>query len=271
MTSPATIGGTVPTDRMAGHWLLARMGKRILRPGGRELTGRLLGALEIGPGDDVIEIAPGLGSTTAAVLAANPATYVGIDRDPAAADRTSALLDGPHRTIVEASAASTGLADASADVVFGEAYLTMQGAKQKDRILAELARISRPGARLGLHEVAFAPDDVTEADAERAAHDLQSTIKVNVTPLTIAGWRKLLDEAGFDVSHCSTAPLHLLEPRRLVADEGITGAARFVANVIKDKPARERVMSMRKAMRDNAEHLQAVTLTAIRRSDEAPS
>ena len=25
-------------DKMPGHWLMARMGKRVLRPGGRELT-----------------------------------------------------------------------------------------------------------------------------------------------------------------------------------------------------------------------------------------
>ncbi|MCB9402880.1 MAG: class I SAM-dependent methyltransferase [Microthrixaceae bacterium] len=264
-------GAGLAADRVAGHWLLARLGKRVLRPGGRELTQKMLDALAVSPRDDVVELAPGMGITTSQVLAANPASYVGVDRDEVVVERMTSQMNGSSRRAVNGSASDTGLPDRCADVVFGEAYLTMQGAKQKNRILAELARISRPGARLGLHEVAFAPDDVTEADAERAAHDLQSTIKVNVTPLTIAGWRKLLDEAGFDVSHCSTAPLHLLEPRRLVADEGITGAARFVANVIKDKPARERVMSMRKAMRDNAEHLQAVTMTAIRRSDEAPS
>ena len=26
------------TTKMPGHWLLARLGKRVLRPGGRELT-----------------------------------------------------------------------------------------------------------------------------------------------------------------------------------------------------------------------------------------
>jgi hypothetical protein len=29
-------------DRMQGHWLLARLGKRMLRPGGAELTRELL-------------------------------------------------------------------------------------------------------------------------------------------------------------------------------------------------------------------------------------
>jgi len=51
-----------------GHWVLAQMGKKVLRPGGRELTARLIVALEINPADDVVEFAPGLGHTAALAL-----------------------------------------------------------------------------------------------------------------------------------------------------------------------------------------------------------
>jgi len=49
--------GTLPEEdkdvtRMQGHWLLARMGKRVLRPGGLELTHRLLERLDIGTTDN---------------------------------------------------------------------------------------------------------------------------------------------------------------------------------------------------------------------------
>src|SRR4051794_26597211 len=53
-------GETLKTDKMPGHWLLARLGKRVLRPGGRQLTHRMIEALNIGPSDAVIEFAPGL-------------------------------------------------------------------------------------------------------------------------------------------------------------------------------------------------------------------
>lgn len=43
-------------DKMPGHWLLARMGKPVLRPGGRELTEEMLRQVEIGPSDDVVEL-----------------------------------------------------------------------------------------------------------------------------------------------------------------------------------------------------------------------
>ncbi len=258
-------GAELRADRMPGHWLLARLGKRVLRPGGRELTTQLLGALDIGPADHVVELAPGLGSTTELVLARNPASYLGVDRDPVSARRVGSALSGPHRRVIQASASETGEPGASADVVFGEAYLTMQPAAAKERILSELARITRPGGRLGIHEIALLPDDLPAAEAEAICKDLAGQIHVNVSPLTVSGWAALIEGAGFEVRQRFAAPLHLLEPRRLVADEGLWGALRFAGRVAKDGDARRRVLGMRAAMRRNAAHLQACSLVAIRR------
>jgi len=259
-----TIGGlAVPVDRMPGHWVLARLGKRVLRPGGRELTDRLLAGLAIGPGDDVVELAPGLGSTTKLVLAADPRSYTGVDRDPAAARRVADAIAGPGRRVVEASATDTGLDDDSADVAFGEAYLTMQPDRQKREVAAELARIVRPGGRIALHEVAFAGALDPEA-VEAIRHDMSGSIKVNVSPLTEDGWAELVEAAGFRVVDRWSRPLRLLEPKRLLADEGVVGFARFALNVARRPDARRRVRAMRATMRRHAEHLRGFGLVAER-------
>jgi SAM-dependent methyltransferase len=268
MNEPVDVlpGDALTDDRIPGHWLLARLGKRVLRPGGRELTARLLAALAIDSSDHVIELAPGLGATTELVLACKPASYVGVDRDPVASARVALLSAGPNRSVVHASAANTGLEDASADIAFGEAYLTMQPTSQKQRIMGELARIVRPGGRIGIHEIAFRPDTLDAATREEITHDLTGTIKVNVSPLSIADWTTLLDDAGFDVRVCETAPLHLLEPRRLVADEGVRGALTFASRVARRPRARARVLAMRSAMRKHRDCLQACALVATRRA-----
>ncbi len=54
------------------------------------------------------------------------------------------------------------LSDASADVVIGEAMLTMQGNAAKHTIVAEAARVLRPGGRYAIHEPALVPDDAAE-------------------------------------------------------------------------------------------------------------
>ena len=101
-------GQTVPVERMPGHWLLARLGKRVLRPGGRELTVRMLESLAISSTDDVVELAPGLGSTTELVLARQPASYIGVDRDPVSAERIATVVAGHAHAVIEGTAADTG-------------------------------------------------------------------------------------------------------------------------------------------------------------------
>ena len=72
ISDPAAPGAGLQLSRMPGHWLLARMGKRVLRPGGVELTRQMLDALDIGASDDVVEFAPGLGLTARAALEREP-------------------------------------------------------------------------------------------------------------------------------------------------------------------------------------------------------
>ena len=42
-------GEELKAEKMPGHWLLARLGKRVLRPGGRQLTQGMIEALNIQP------------------------------------------------------------------------------------------------------------------------------------------------------------------------------------------------------------------------------
>ena len=73
-------------EDVAGHWLLARLGKRVLRPGGAAMTTQLLGDAGV-TGADVVELAPGLGRTAAQIVAGRPRSYVGVDADQDAARR----------------------------------------------------------------------------------------------------------------------------------------------------------------------------------------
>ena len=60
------------------------------------------------------------------------------------------------------------------------------------------------------------------------------------------------------------APMRLLEPTRLVRDEGVGGALRFVWNLLRDSEARERVLEMRSVFRRQRKQLGAVAITAIK-------
>jgi SAM-dependent methyltransferase len=250
------------TEKMPGHWVLASMGKRVLRPGGLELTHWMLDGLAISSSDDVVEFAPGLGVTARLTLAHNPHNYTAIERDRNAAATVERYLTGDNRRCIVGSAEATSLPDACASVVYGEAMLSMQVPTAKARIVAEAARLLRPGGRYGIHELCMVPDDVSQSIRDAIQRDLSHDIHVGVRPLTISEWRETLSNAGFhEIAH-RTVPMHLLEPRRLVKDEGLWGALRFALNVATHPAARKRVLSMRSVFRKFARNLAAVSFIA---------
>jgi len=143
--TPNVPGTDRPAEKAAGHWLLAQLGKKVLRPGGRETTNWLL-RRALGGQIDVVEFAPGLGITALEIVKRSPKTYTGVDLDPKAAEIVRGRIgDNPNYTVVNAGAQETGLPDSSYDVVVGEAMLTMQTDKHKLEIRREAAR-TRPRA-----------------------------------------------------------------------------------------------------------------------------
>lgn len=249
--------------RLQGHWVLARLGKRVLRPGGIELTRRLITAAAPSPSDRIVEFGPGVGRTAEMLLSVHPASYCGVDPNPNGVPQLEKVLAGhPEARLVVASAQDTGLPAGEADLVVGEAMLTMQPEHTKRAIVAEAARLLAPGGRYAIHELSLTPDDCPEQVAVDVSRALSRGIKVGARPLTLPGWVALLEDAGLVVEWTSTNPMHLLEPRRLVSDEGLGGAARFLFNLARDHEARQRVLTMRKTFRANAGHLASVALLA---------
>ena len=231
--------------RMQGHWLLAKLGKRILRPGGRALTAKLLEQAKPSGDDDIVELGPGVGATAEVLLRANPRSYRGVDPNPEGRDAVKNILKKhPRADYVVADARETGLEDACADLVVGEAMLTIQDDAGKNAIVAEAARLLRPGGRYAIHEMAWLPDH-TDEERETARRELSRVIKVGARPLTLEGWKELLATHGLEAEWHDRAPLHLLEPRRIVSDEGLWGALRFWNNARRLPGASDRLKAMR--------------------------
>jgi SAM-dependent methyltransferase len=256
-------GSDLDTSRMPAHWLLARLGKRVLRPGGLELTRQLLDNLAIRSYDEVIEFAPGLGTTARLILERAPLQYTGVERDRSAMQWTRRQLpDRPDVRVVAGAADKTDLPDASATVVLGEAMLSMNTLDQKKRIVREAFRLLVQGGRYGIHELCLVPDDMPAAQTREIEQALASVLHVGARPLQLQEWRALLKDAGFRIVETGHAPMHLLRPWRLIQDEGLFGALRLVWNVLRDAKARHRILAMKRIFARYQAHLGAVFIVA---------
>ena len=149
-------------DMKQGHWVLAKLGKRVLRPGGLELTRIMLDNLHINASDDVVEFAPGLGLTAQITLSHNPKSYTAVEINREAAAKFRERITSERVKQVIADAAETGLPAGYADKVYGEAMLTMLPLERKKAVAAEAFRILKPGGLYGIHEVGLYPNELGE-------------------------------------------------------------------------------------------------------------
>ena len=258
---------------LQGHWLLAKLGKKVLRPGGRKLTNWMID--NANPTNKrVVEFAPGLGITAAEILDRNPKTYTGVDQDPDAATATTLSTKqarlGIPTEVINGMASDTGLPTGSADLVVGEAMLTMQGEKGKTAIVSEANRILAAGGRYAIHELLLTPNNVDQTVADNLRKALATTIKVNARPLTATEWSELLENNGFKVLSIKVAPMGLLQPKQMVEDEG-PRVLKIMFNLARNPQARKRVLAMRKVFSENAQNLGAISIIAEKVSDVKPT
>lgn len=255
----------IKKDGHQGHWLLAKMGKRVLRPGGKALTLKMLDGLQLSTEDRVIEFAPGMGFTAEKVLQKHPSSYTGVELNPDAAARLRKRLAGPNRTIVEAHAGEVPLRDGSADKVYGEAMLTMQADHRKLEIIREAARLLRPGGLYGIHELGLTPNELDAEAKKEIQQGLARAIMVNARPLTEAEWRELLEEAGFEVIQVMKSPMLLLQTIRMIADEGLPRFLLISYNLMRFPIERARILEMKNVFKRYEKNLNAVAIIARKR------
>lgn len=226
----------------------------------------MLKSLAIGESDAVVEFAPGLGVTSRLALERHPASYIGIEENEAAAIQVRRCLSGSNQQCLVGSAEQSFLPESSASVVYGEAMLAMHGPSQKRQIVREAHRVLKPGGRYGIHEMCLVPDDLDEGIKQEIQHALSDSIHVSTKPLTAKEWRKLLEEEGFEIGGEEYRSMRLLEPGRLIQDEGLSGALRFLWNLCRENKARQRVLDMRRNFAKYRTHIRAIMLVGVNRS-----
>lgn len=245
-----------------GHWILAKLGKRVLRPGGRELTEKLVKNLNINKYDDIVEFAPGLGFTAKLTCDYHPKTYTGVDINEEAASLARKSIQHPNAKIIIAEASNTTLPDESATKVYGEAMLTMQTLENKKAIIKEAYRILKPNGYYGIHELGIKPDNIGDDIKQDIFKELSSNIRVHARPMTTAEWIELIEEAGFKIVKVEHNRMLLLEASRILKDEGFLRTIKFCINLVRFPELTKRVLKMRKIFRKHEKNLDSIVIIA---------
>jgi SAM-dependent methyltransferase len=231
----------VQQEPAAAAWPLAqRIVSGVVRPGGEAMVRRALDGGGLGEGDRVVELAPGLGLTSRAVVARNPRTWTGVEPDPAAAAHLRKAFGGPGRDVVTAPVDATGLPDGEASLVVCDALLSTLDAPGRATVLAEAARLLGPGGRLVLHELAPA------AGADRGSLERLEAAGLHLPPED--AWRAEVEAAGLVVVGSLVGPLALPSQRDLMREAGPRGALRLTRELALDGAVRSAALAARQAL-----------------------
>lgn len=249
-------------EKAQGHWILARMGKKVLRPGGKELTMKLVDSLNISEIDNIVEFAPGLGYTASLTLNKRPNSYIGVDANENAIKLLKEQIQSPNCEFIIGNAAETNITENSKDKVYGEAMLTMHADNKKKSIIKEANRILKKGGLYGIHEIALTPDDLDEDLKTEIQRELGKSIRVNARPLTRTEWKTLLESEGFKINQVFINPMLLLEPKRMIDDEGLLGYLKITFNILRNPTARKRILAMRKVFQKYQNYMSAISIVA---------
>lgn len=247
-----------------GHDVLAAAGKTVLRPGGRAATEQLFKWANFKPGETVLELASGLGTTAIALAKRYDVRVIGIEKNPdrvalAQANVRSAGLEDQVQIIVGNVFQLETIAE-QFDVVLAEAILTMQSPAGKAKILAGVYDRLKPGGRFISQEL-LARDHI-----EQLHQDLAQAIRVNATPLLEPDWISAFNQAGLAIVHHKTGTMKLLDPMQMLQDEGPVHTMQILWNVLTQPVLRDRLLAMRQVFAQHRQDMGYIALLAVRES-----
>ena len=208
-----------------GHDFLKMLGRTRLRPGGGVMTDWLLNQIQINKGMRVLEVACNRGDNLIRIYTKYKCEIIGIDNDPAVVEQAKEnikILDLDKEIEVKnMDALKLDFEDETFDLIINEAMLTMLPNEEKAKALKNYHRVLKKGGYLLTHDVAV------ENESEDAKRQLSRFANMNVNPLTVENWNRLLIENSFRPFSQRTGRMILLDRDTIIKDEGPVGAANF--------------------------------------------
>lgn len=140
--------------------------------------------------------------------------------------------------------------------------LSMHANHRKAVIIREAHRLLKTGGLYGIHKLGLMPDGIADETKNNIQKELAISLKVNARPLTQAEWIVLVEQQGFKVLKVITNPMHLLELKRVIEDEGLLRTLKIGFNIVTHPKVAKRILAMRAVFQKYNRLMNAVAIVA---------
>jgi SAM-dependent methyltransferase len=220
------------------YLLFGLLGKQVIHPGGRRATEELLSLAALAPGQEVLDIGCGAGTTAIEMATRFGVTVTAADISPDMTDRATAngrRAGVAHRLSVEnADICALPYEDGRFDRVVAEAVTMFV---DRDRAIAELVRVCRPGGLVLATEFHWQRPPTPEA-----RHAFLGEVCPGMLFDTVDDWLARYRAAGLVDLQIKTGPFEMMTARGFISDEGVGNAVRVMARAMTNGTARRRML-----------------------------
>jgi SAM-dependent methyltransferase len=224
-------------SRLDPYAFMAAIGKKVIHPGGRRSTEELFHFADLQPGQRVLDVGAGVGTTAIAIARRFHCRVTAVDIDPAMLSRAranvrAAGLDGLV-TVAKGNIESLPFADETFDRVLIEAVLMFV---DKPRAVGEIARVCRPEGLILDHEFIYreAPTPKDRCCFEEVCPGSSFD--------TAEGWLDLYRQGGLVEIRHITGPFAMMTAGGMLKDEGMGNLLAMFGRVLA-RPAYLRKMA----------------------------
>jgi len=227
----------VPIAEADPYLLFGLLGKQVIHPGGRKATEELFALAAWAPGQRVLDIGCGVGTTAIEMANRFHVCVTAADISADMRDRARANVEAAgvrERVSVEtADICALPYPDGHFDRVVAEAVTMFV---DRDRAISELVRVCRPGGRVLATEFHW-----RRPPTPGARHAFLGEVCPGLLFETVDDWVARYTSAGLRDLQVRTGPFETMTVRGWISDEGIGNTIRVMARAVASGAVRQRM------------------------------
>jgi SAM-dependent methyltransferase len=214
-------------QRLDPYALMAAIGKTVIHPGGQRSTAELIALGDFAPGQEVLDVGCGVGTTALLLAQRFGCRVTAVDIDPRMIERAKARVAAAGLSdqikVERADIQALPYSSASFDRVVVEAVTMFV---DRPRAASEIVRVCRPGGRVLEHEFIY---------RRRPTPEVRRIFEGEVCPGirfdSIDDWRELFAAAGLVEVGYVSGPFVMMSIAGMWRDEGPKNLGRMMRTV----------------------------------------
>jgi SAM-dependent methyltransferase len=215
-------------EQLDPYGFLAVLGKRVIHPGGRRSTEELIARADFQPGQQVLDVGCGVGTTAIQIARRFGAQVIAVDIAPLMLERSRANIRAAglqDKVIIEqADILALRFADNSFDRVLAEAVTMFV---DRPRAARELVRVCRPGGRVLTTEFLWRKPPTPEA-----RQIFLGEVCPGMNFDTLDDWVQIYRDSGLNDVQVTSGPFEMMTPAGFVQDEGLLNCLAFMGRAL---------------------------------------